>query len=97
MLSTSLQDIKASLKDFLCHEKIFIMKKFYNTLKLISMMILLHLPLIMVSQPDPGNNNGGGPLGGGAPIGGGLGILLALALGYGLKKLWDNRRRHLNE
>ena len=73
------------------------MKKLFNNLKLISLMILLNLPSIILAQPDPGDNNGGGPLGGGAPIGGGLGILIALALGYGLKRLWENYKRRLNE
>ena len=53
------------------------------------------LPLI--SLPDPpgppgsggGQGNGGGQTPVGAPIDGGLGILLALGLGYGCKKLYD--------
>jgi hypothetical protein len=73
------------------------MKKLYNTLKMMLLITSMYLPVLLFGQPDPGNNNGGGPLGGGAPIGGGLGILLALALGYGLKRWWNNRRRHLNE
>ena len=73
------------------------MKKLFNISKQAFIMILFNLPLIILGQPDPGDNNGGGPLGGGAPIGGGLGILLALALGYGLKRLWENHKRRLNE
>jgi hypothetical protein len=73
------------------------MKKLYQTTVLIAIFALQFLPAVLLGQPDPGNNNGGGPLGGGAPIGGGLGILLALALGYGLKKLWEAHKRHLNE
>lgn len=41
--------------------------------------------------PDPGS--GGDIPGGGAPIGGGLLILLSLSAGYGLKKLYDARRK----
>jgi hypothetical protein len=96
-LFASPQIAEALFTDYLCHEKRFVMKKLYNTLKLTFLMISFNLPSIMLGQPDPGNNSGGGPLGGGAPIGGGLGILLALALGYGLKRWWNNRRRHLNE
>ena len=73
------------------------MKRLYRILLFISMLCLLHIPEFILGQPDPGNNSGGGPLGGGAPIGGGLGILLALGIGYGLKRFWDSHKRHLNE
>jgi hypothetical protein len=56
--------------------------------------------LPLVSLPDPpgppgsgaGQGNGGGQAPVGAPIDGGLGILLALGLGYGGKKLYDARK-----
>ncbi len=43
--------------------------------------------------PDPGSEGDQDPYGGGAPIGGGLLILLSLSGGYGLKKLYDARRK----
>lgn len=44
--------------------------------------------------PVPGEQGGSGnsPAGGGAPLVGGLGILLALAAGYGAKKVYDARK-----
>ncbi|MCB2221518.1 MAG: hypothetical protein KQI35_14055 [Bacteroidetes bacterium] len=50
-------------------------------------------PLFLQAQnpphPNTGNNPGSGntPVGGGAPIDGGISILLALGLGYGIKKV----------
>ena len=73
------------------------MKKLRNYLLYLMILTIIHLPEAILGQPDPGDNGGGGPLGGGAPIGGGLGILLALAMGYGVKRWWDARKRHLNE
>ncbi len=73
------------------------MKRLYSIILSVSMLALLHIPEFILGQPDPGNNGGGGPLGGGAPIGGGLGILLALGIGYGLKRLWETHKRGLNE
>jgi hypothetical protein len=51
-------------------------------------------PLFMFAQPNPGqNSNGGGvsepPIGGTAPIGGGVILLITLASGYGLKKVYE--------
>ena len=69
---------------------------YYKFLAIFMLFILIASPLIF-SQPDPGNNGGGGPLGGGASIGGGIGILLTLGIGYGIKKLWESHKRNLNE
>jgi len=43
--------------------------------------------------PDPGSEGDQDPPGGGAPIGGGLLVLISLSAGYGLKKLYDARRK----
>jgi hypothetical protein len=56
-------------------------------------------PLFMFAQPNPGGNGngtpvGGDPIGGGtAPIGGGIVLLLSMAAGYGLKKVFDARNK----
>ncbi|MHC1774632.1 MAG: hypothetical protein AB9834_04380 [Lentimicrobium sp.] len=60
-------------------------------------------PLFMFGQPAPGNNSGGpndpvggDPIGGGggtAPIGGGIVLLLSMAAGYGMKKVFDARNK----
>ncbi len=57
------------------------------------------LPLVTLPDPPgpPGSGTPGSTLGGGqtpvgAPIDGGIGILLALGLGYGGKKLYDARK-----
>ena len=73
------------------------MKKIYRKTLIVALVVLQFLPVMLPGQPDPGNNNGGGPLGGGAPIGGGLGILIVLAIGYGIKKWYDVNKRQLNE
>ncbi len=64
----------------------------------ILLFIFLFFGLGMMSQPLPGQNGdgsstGGDPIGGGANIGSGIAVLLALAAGYGLKKIYDNRRK----
>jgi len=46
---------------------------------------------------DPSNGGGGGPVGGGAPIGSGLVLLMAMAAGYGRKKVYDFRKSKLAE
>jgi hypothetical protein len=43
--------------------------------------------------PDPGSEGDTDPSGGGASIGGGLLVLLSLSAGYGLKKLYNARRK----
>jgi hypothetical protein len=63
-------------------------------------ILLAIFALPIVCLPDPpgppgsgtGQGNGGGPNPVGAPIDGGLGILLALGLGYGGKKLYNARK-----
>jgi hypothetical protein len=57
-------------------------------------------PLFMFGQPAPGGNGngtpvGGDPIGGGgtAPIGGGIVLLLSMAAGYGMKKVFDARNK----
>jgi len=63
-------------------------------------ILLAIFALPFISLPDPpgppgsgaGQGNGGGQTPVGAPIDGGLGILLALGLGYGGKKLYDARK-----
>jgi hypothetical protein len=48
--------------------------------------------------PGSANEGGQGPVGGGgAPIGGGIVLLIALAAGYGGKKVYDYKMRKLAE
>jgi len=61
-------------------------------------MILTALPMLLSAQPQPsdsgiGGGAGGNPVGGGAPIGGGFLILLSLALGYGIRRIYDFRKK----
>ncbi|MEI7727261.1 MAG: hypothetical protein WCK09_19275 [Bacteroidota bacterium] len=70
-----------------------------KTLKLIFVLFaLIALPFLGVSDPPlpPPPGGGGGPGGGGTPVGapidGGMGILLALGLAYGGKKLYTMRK-----
>jgi hypothetical protein len=71
-------------------------------LKLILVLFaIMALPLLSLSDvpPPPNGTGGGGPGGGGTPVGapidGGVGILLALGLAYGGKKLYDVRKEKL--
>ncbi|MBM3405157.1 MAG: hypothetical protein FJY10_09755 [Bacteroidetes bacterium] len=57
------------------------------------------LPIVFLTAQVPPHPNGGGgpgsgniPVGGGAPISGGIVILLALAAGYGARKVYDMRK-----
>lgn len=55
-------------------------------------------PLFMFAQPNPGqNSNGSGvgepPIGGTAPIGGGIALLVTMAIGYGIKRVFDARHK----
>ncbi len=50
--------------------------------------------------PDPGSGGPGSgdlPVGGGSPIGGGLVMLLSFGMAYGIKKVYDIKKIHLNE
>ncbi|MBL7903902.1 MAG: hypothetical protein JNL22_02665 [Bacteroidales bacterium] len=68
--------------------------------KLIIIVSLIVAPLAFTfAQPNPGNNSGGTPVGGDpigggtAPIGGGVVLLLSMAAGYGLKKVFDAKNK----
>ena len=70
--------------------------------QIIALMIFISIPLWMTAQPPhpnggsaPGPNNipvGGSPIG--SPIDGGLGILLAMGLAYGAKKVYQVRKQN---
>ncbi|MFH1120263.1 MAG: hypothetical protein V1775_10595, partial [Bacteroidota bacterium] len=59
-------------------------------------------PLCMFAQPNPGGGSGGDPVGGDpigggqAPIGGGVVLLVALASGYGVKKVLESKKDTMN-
>ena len=70
-----------------------------KTLKLILVLFaFMVLPMLSFSDtpPPPPPGGSGGPGGGGTPVGvpidGGMGILLALGLAYGGKKLYSMRK-----
>lgn len=64
---------------------------------------LLAAPVMTFAQPLPNQNGNGSGVGnipvggGGAPIDGGLSILLALGLGYGAKKVYNSKKKQLDE
>ncbi len=69
-----------------------------------AIIILLTINLSFAQTPPPPNGDGGNPnsggntpVGGGAPIGGGLFILVALGAGYGAKKVYDYKKREMEE
>lgn len=63
----------------------------YTTKKWIKQAILMFClvaPLAVWAQPDPPGDDPG------VPIDGGLSILLAAGVGYGAKKIHDNRKKN---
>jgi hypothetical protein len=67
---------------------------------IIILFMLISVPLLIFSQPDPrlnGNGTGVGntPVGSpiGSPIDGGLGVLLALGLGYAARNIYRIRKK----
>ena len=67
-----------------------------NSRHLLLVLIFMCLTWGLMAQPDPtkngdGTNVGGEPIGHSAPIGNGAIIILALAVTYMGKKVWDNR------
>jgi hypothetical protein len=61
------------------------------------MFIMTVFITVVKSQPtdpsDPNNPDPGGPQGGAVPVDAGLGILLAAGAGYGVKKVYDYRKK----
>lgn len=62
-----------------------------DSLKILVTIIALLIPFIIMAQPMPwdpgvGGGTGGAPVGGGAPIGEGIILLMAMGIGYGVKK-----------
>jgi len=59
---------------------------------------MLLLAIGASAQPNPGNNQGGGPvggppIGGSAPIGGGIVLLITFGAAFGAKKIFDARKK----
>lgn len=61
-------------------------------LLLVTFTLLFQCETVFAQEPPPpppgGGHGGGGNQGGSAPIGSGIGILLALGVAYGSKKLY---------
>lgn len=62
--------------------------KIKSLLKIVSCLILFCFPIIAMAQPAPPCNDPNG-----CPIDGGLTFLIAAGIGYGIKKVRDNRIR----
>jgi len=64
-----------------------------------TILMIFGFSLLAQAPPAPPANAGssGGPVGGGAPIGSGVVLLIAMAAGYGGKKVYDFRKRKLVE
>jgi hypothetical protein len=63
-------------------------------LTLTAILMISGFSLLAQAPPTPPENAGGsgGPVGGGAPIGSGLVLLIAMAVGYGGKKVYNARK-----
>ena len=69
------------------------MKKFITKSILVFTIGILSAQTPPPPPNDPSNGNTNGPVGGGAPIGSGVVLLIAMAAGYGGKKVYDSRRK----
>lgn len=66
--------------------------------KLILLSIFLMIGSMAILAQDPPEppsdaGSGGGPVGGGSPVGSGLVIMVALAAGYGTRKIYQAKRK----
>ena len=70
------------------------MKKIFT---LTAILMISGFSLLAQAPPtppeNPSNGGTGGPVGGGAPIGSGVVLLIAMAAGYGSKKVYNARKR----
>ena len=73
------------------------MKKFITISILVFTIGILSAQTPPPPPNDPSNGNTNGPVGGGAPVGSGMVLLMAMAAGYGGKKVYDFRKRKLVE
>ncbi len=69
------------------------------TFSILAVLIVASVQPVYAADPPPppggtGSGSGGTPIGGGAPISGGIGILLALGIAYGGRKIYQMK---LNE
>jgi hypothetical protein len=71
------------------------MRKILRNLLLATLFIFSIVFMAMADQPpDPGGGPGGGdPVGGGSPIGGGFLLMVSMAVGYSIKKIFDRRKK----
>jgi hypothetical protein len=75
------------------------MKKRFKIMIISIAIAMFGLTTAGMAQPNPGGNSngsepGGPPIGGGtAPIGSGITLLLLMAAGYGIKKIFDARNK----
>ena len=70
------------------------MKKIIRTLSVIAIIAVGASFNTAFSQPPPpnqsnGSSTGGAPIGGSSPIGSGMLLLITMAAGYGVKKVYD--------
>ncbi len=75
------------------------MKKSVISSVIFAFLFSLSLMAQMPPHPNGGNEPGPGgiPVGGGAPLGGSFLILLSLSVGYGFRKVYDFRKKCLEE
>ena len=68
-------------------------------LAITAILMISGFSLLAQAPPTPPENAGGngGPVGGGAPIGSGVVLLIAMAAGYGGKKVFDLGKEKLGK
>jgi len=64
-------------------------KNIFKTLGILSLIMILSLPVKAQDDFDPPEND--------IPVDGGISLLLAAGVGYGAKKLRDNKKKQNNK
>ena len=62
------------------------MKKYSKQIWMLVVFIIFNLPMVVNAQPTPGSDPD-------APIDGGVSLLVAAGIGYGIKKVKENRKK----
>jgi len=73
------------------------MKKAAFIWKLLFMAVIIVLPMLVIAQFDPGGGFDDDVDDTGVPFDGGISLLVAAAIGYGVKKAMDKRKADKNQ
>ena len=69
------------------------MKKVIKKLKLALAIGLVTIPTILMAQPDPPGDGDNNTNDADVPFDGGVSLLVAAGIGYGIKKVYDQKKQ----